>query len=1072
MPKLKDLYIGTCLGDLKVKAEINDKHTPNLLAKSVKKLCEEANKAEKDGDQERAYVLYMRMLNIYVAIRKSSEYKKDKKYYDEMIQAKKAGKIMETLEDLGDQLKTRYDEVLAKKAGEKIAEEKEARELKEKEKIHRQQVNEKNAERESIKSSTDIDPLRLKEILNDPELTTLIIDIRPIEEYNQSHMKLDNLIHIPSTKLPPGIYVKKIEEELSKEYLSLWKKRSSFDVVVLVDSKSYYQTVAENHLDPLIALKKALYVFDNQPLASEPVILNGGFQEWHYTFPMENTGSYHFDLDSDGPNKKAKEELENLTYEFEDKKPQIPEVLASVPIPDRSKKPLIHPKQTVAKKIETKDDEIPDAIIPSESISIEKEKKVKIRDIPRVDRTKKPPEKTIKEDKPKETNLDEIKKQNELEELKKEEARLIKANLQREEELERLKSQTKEAAEKHAALLRQSKKINEEVKIQQQEELNRLKSQTQAEAERQAALLRKSRKINEEFKNLEERKESESKTSDLHSKSKESDEILKKDRDHKGSVYPTNAEFKPNIEIKPTSNGELNTIIKNIEDKIHITEVKEDQNKKVSNEDLPRGFQKIYDSKLDKYVFRDHKTDKIYTEIPKELMKKNDTIPKKLPQQQKPVHISRMPTTLSATTANINTAKLKDEPTTPSSSKLKRSPSSPFIAQTGQSTDSAVSKDSFKLDRPQIDRTTKPLNSAQSPFAKVPAKVRNFNPVYGSVEYGLTGLRNMGNTCYMNSTIQCLSFTVQLTNYFISKQYENDINLHNKLGTGGEIANEYAHLIQNLWSGHNRSITPIDFREVIIKHNDLFCGFEQQDSQELFIFLMDRLHEDLNKVTKRIPISEQNNDKLPDDEAARRAWDMHTKINKSKIVDLFHGQLKSTLTCNHCKKKSVTFDIFMYLSLPLSSTSKCSLQDCIAKFQSNEEMTGSSRWRCPNCKTDRDAVKNIVIWKLPKILIVHLKRFYQDGRWRQKLTTVVDFPIEKLDMTQNTFGERPEPYHLYAISHHSGSLDVGHYTAFCRYPKTSQWYKFDDTEVRAVPTGDIQTSGAYFLLYASDKLKK
>lgn len=77
-------------------------------------------------------------------------------------------------------------------------------------------------------------------------------------------------------------------------------------------------------------------------------------------------------------------------------------------------------------------------------------------------------------------------------------------------------------------------------------------------------------------------------------------------------------------------------------------------------------------------------------------------------------------------------------------------------------------------------------------------------------------------------------------------------------------------------------------QDVIVKHNELFSGFEQQDSQELFIFLMDRLHEDLNKITRRIPIAEQNNDNLSDKEAAKKAWNMHLELNKSKIVDLFH----------------------------------------------------------------------------------------------------------------------------------------------------------------------------------------
>ncbi|XP_031229116.1 ubiquitin carboxyl-terminal hydrolase 8, partial [Mastomys coucha] len=215
-------------------------------------------------------------------------------------------------------------------------------------------------------------------------------------------------------------------------------------------------------------------------------------------------------------------------------------------------------------------------------------------------------------------------------------------------------------------------------------------------------------------------------------------------------------------------------------------------------------------------------------------------------------------------------------------SKLKRSYSSPDITQALQEEEKrrpAVT--------PTVNRENKPPCYPKAEISRLSAsQIRNLNPVFGGSGPALTGLRNLGNTCYMNSILQCLCNAPHLADYFNRNCYQDDINRSNLLGHKGEVAEEFG---------------------IIMKR---------------------------------------------------------------------------------------TFEAFMYLSLPLASTSKCTLQDCLRLFSKEEKLTDNNRFYCSHCRARRDSLKKIEIWKLPPVLLVHLKRFSYDGRWKQKLQTSVDFPLE------------------------------------------------------------------------------
>ncbi|XP_061923312.1 ubiquitin carboxyl-terminal hydrolase 32 [Entelurus aequoreus] len=200
-------------------------------------------------------------------------------------------------------------------------------------------------------------------------------------------------------------------------------------------------------------------------------------------------------------------------------------------------------------------------------------------------------------------------------------------------------------------------------------------------------------------------------------------------------------------------------------------------------------------------------------------------------------------------------------------------------------------------------------------------------------EKGATGLSNLGNTCFMNSSIQCVSNTRPLTDYFTSGRHLYELNRSNPIGMRGHMAKCYGDLVLELWSGTQKNIAPLKLRWTIAKYAPRFNGFQQQDSQELLAFLLDGLHEDLNRVHEKPYVELKDSDGRPDWEVASEAWENHLRRNRSIVVDLFHGQLKSQVKCKTCGHISSRFDPFNFLSLPLPMDSSMHLEITVIKLE-------------------------------------------------------------------------------------------------------------------------------------------
>ncbi|XP_024965664.1 ubiquitin carboxyl-terminal hydrolase 5-like isoform X4 [Cynara cardunculus var. scolymus] len=192
--------------------------------------------------------------------------------------------------------------------------------------------------------------------------------------------------------------------------------------------------------------------------------------------------------------------------------------------------------------------------------------------------------------------------------------------------------------------------------------------------------------------------------------------------------------------------------------------------------------------------------------------------------------------------------------------------------------------------------------------------------------YRRTAIQSCHNfkTCLLQlenrkSAIQCLVHTPEFARYF-REDYHQEINWHNPLGMVGELALAFGEVLRKLWAPGRTPFAPRQFKAKLARFAPQFSGYNQHDSQELLAFLLDGLHEDLNRVKHKPYIKSRDADGRPDEEVADEYWANHIARNDSIIVDVCQGQYKSTLVCPVCEKVSVTFDPFMYLSLPLQST--------------------------------------------------------------------------------------------------------------------------------------------------------
>ena len=321
-----------------------------------------------------------------------------------------------------------------------------------------------------------------------------------------------------------------------------------------------------------------------------------------------------------------------------------------------------------------------------------------------------------------------------------------------------------------------------------------------------------------------------------------------------------------------------------------------------------------------------------------------------------------------------------------------------------------------------IDNQTSEQNTR--PISDNTKKRKNKHTKQRSIQPGLCGLQNIGNTCFMNSAIQCLSNIPELTKW--AKTYPSSSDKLN-------VTHAYTSLIQSMWSGGNECMIPSEVKRTVSRHASIFTDFGQKDSHEFMNSLLNALHTELAE-----------NDS-----------------SESIVTELFRIRTESRVTCETCKIPDSAEEIIYCLPLPLGDEPQITLQTLLNDFTKEELLDG--QYYCSRCDGFQPAQqKTSLLLPLPPVIVVQLKRFTFDET-DDKLNTFVDYPVSNWQVDSN---DENSIYDLSAISMHVGNLRGGHYTTLARLNGGNQWYHFNDSCVQ--PFHDctqIVNRNAYVLVY-------
>jgi len=331
---------------------------------------------------------------------------------------------------------------------------------------------------------------------------------------------------------------------------------------------------------------------------------------------------------------------------------------------------------------------------------------------------------------------------------------------------------------------------------------------------------------------------------------------------------------------------------------------------------------------------------------------------------------------------------------------------------------------------------------------------------------GLSGLSNLGNTCFVNTCMQILSHTYELNDLFEDGSYKKRLNdVHDSA-----LFVEWDNLRTLLWN-ENCIVSPGKFIKSVqklsaIKNIQQFTGYAQNDLPEFLLFIVDVFH---NALRREVTMNIVGKEETKKDKLATECFEMVKKMytkDYSEIWNLFYGIHVSQIhSIQSDKLLARTPEPFFMVNLPIPSDNKSpSLIDCFDLYVNGEQLTGDNAWFNEKKNRKEEVVKSLKYWSLPKLLCIDFKRFNERGVKNQKL---VSFPIDNLDLSAYVIGYKKHTYvyDLYGVANHSGGTLGGHYFAYVKNAN-GKWYTFNDTTVSEIPNIEsIVTPKAYCLFY-------
>ena len=348
----------------------------------------------------------------------------------------------------------------------------------------------------------------------------------------------------------------------------------------------------------------------------------------------------------------------------------------------------------------------------------------------------------------------------------------------------------------------------------------------------------------------------------------------------------------------------------------------------------------------------------------------------------------------------------------------------------------------------------------------------------------LVGLKNIGASCYMNATLQCLSNTDELTKYFLNK-FKYNVGDNNKV-----ISNAYYNVIKNLWNrdNNNKSFSPNEFKEKISKENPLFAGIASNDSKDLINFLLERFHNELNNIKKEndhnyMTYEFNSNDVLDEQKMLNKFINEFKEKYNSVISNLFYGLLETKSQCQKCNQVKYNFQVYSFIEFPLEKVNQyylnnekrnnysinndinknqdIDLYECFEYYNNSELMAGDNQIYCNICNSNSDSLYESILYSTPNYLIIILNRgkgaVYEYN---------VNFPDQLNLFNFVTFKNGNTLYELYAVISHIGPSSMsGQFIAFCKNRIDKKWYKYNDAIVTLCQGPNEYRSGVAYILF-------
>ena len=329
------------------------------------------------------------------------------------------------------------------------------------------------------------------------------------------------------------------------------------------------------------------------------------------------------------------------------------------------------------------------------------------------------------------------------------------------------------------------------------------------------------------------------------------------------------------------------------------------------------------------------------------------------------------------------------------------------------------------------------------------------------------GLQNIGATCYMNATLQCLAHIDKFIKYLFGKRKDIKNERYEK-----KLTNSFLEVLENIWENNSiKDYPPNNFKELISKMNPLFAGIQANDSKDLVLFLLETMHNELNKVKNANIMYEDDVDQYNFYNSLQSFTKYFQKNFQSIVSDLFYGMYDSIMKCLNCNIMTHNIQCYNILIIPLEEVRKfknrainqVTIRECFEYYQKPEYMTGENQIYCNKCKQMANSMNSSNLIIGPKVLVINLNR----GKGLQ-FDIKLDFD-EYIDINEFIyFKNSPCKYQLIGVVTHFGPSGMsGHFIAFCKSFVDNKWYKYNDSLVSPSSFPDAKNTGVPYILFYS-----